>query len=166
MSDKKKRSSTERARRIWLAGLGAYGRAFTETKEALKDVTGEASDVFDELVQKGQMVEMAVGMKSKEAMDKAGVGDMKMPDIKIPDLKIDDRIAKMRERLKATTGFDVSPVPASDLEDRVAALEAKLDLVLKQLNAPARKVAAKKAPVKKTATKKTTTRKTAPKKSD
>lgn len=152
--DKKKRSSTDRARRIWLAGLGAYGRAFTETKEALKDVTGEASDVFDDLVQKGQMVEMAVGMKSKEALDKAGVGDLKMPD-----LKIDDRISKMRERLKATTGFDSADAPASDLEDRVAALEAKLDLVLKQLNKPVRKTTVKKAPAKKTSTRKTTPKK-------
>ena len=154
--DKKKRSSSERARRIWLAGLGAYGRAFTETKEALKDVTGEASDVFDDLVQKGQMVEMAVGMKSKEALEKSGVGDLKMPD-----LKIDDRIAKMRERLKASTGFDSAQSLPSDLEDRVAALEAKLDLVLKQLNKPVRKTTIKKAPAKKT-----TTRKTAPKKTD
>lgn len=154
MSDeKKKRSSTDRARRIWLAGLGAYGRAFTETKEAIKDATGDASEVFDDLVQKGQMVEMAVSMKSKEAMDKSGVGDLKMPD-----LKIDDRIAKMRERLKEATGFDSDDAPRDDLEDRVAALEAKLDLVLKQLNKPVRKTAVKKAPVKKT-----TTRKTAPK---
>ncbi len=159
--DKKKRSSTERARRIWLAGLGAYGRAFTETKEALKDVTGEASDVFDELVQKGQMVEMAVSTKSKEALDKAGVSDLKMPD-----LKIDDRIAKMRERLKATTGFDSAEAPGSDLEDRVAALEAKLDLVLKQLNKPVRKPAVKKTPSKRSAAKRTTTRKTTSKKAD
>jgi len=45
MSDKKKetskkRSGTDTARRIWLAGIGAYGRAFTEAQEALKDVTG------------------------------------------------------------------------------------------------------------------------------
>lgn len=159
--DKKKRSSTDRARRIWLAGLGAYGRAFTETKEALKDVSGEASDVFDDLVQKGQMVEMAVSMKSKEALEKSGVSDLKMPD-----LKIDDRIAKMRERLKEATGFDSNDAPEAGLEDRVAALEAKLDLVLKQLNKPVRKTPVKKAAVKKPVPKKTTTRKTTVKKTD
>ena len=43
MPDDKKRSNTETARRIWLAGIGAYGRAFTEAQEALKDVTGTVS---------------------------------------------------------------------------------------------------------------------------
>jgi len=56
-NDKKKRSSTETARRIWLAGIGAYGRAFTEAQGALKDVTGKSSEVFDDLVQKGEIIE-------------------------------------------------------------------------------------------------------------
>lgn len=164
MSDDKKRNATDRARRIWLAGLGAYGRAFTETKEAFKEVTGEASDVFDDLVQKGQMVEMAVGMKSKQAMDKAGEAMEKagVGDLKMPDLKIDDRIAKMRERLKASAGFETQPAPHSDLEDRITALEAKLDAVLAQLNPPAKKKpAAKKTTARKTAAKKTTPKKPA-----
>ena len=57
MSKDKKRSSAESARRIWLAGIGAYGRAFTEAQEAIKDVTGKGSEIFDELVQKGEMLE-------------------------------------------------------------------------------------------------------------
>ena len=50
--------------------------------------------MFDELVEKGEFIEMAVGEKRKELMDKAG-----MPGIQMPDLHMDERIAKMRSRL-------------------------------------------------------------------
>lgn len=138
MADKKdkgeeKRGTGETARRIWLAGIGAYGRAFTEAQEALKDVTGKSSEVFDDLVQKGEMIETLVGMKSKQVMDKAGV----------PDINIDERIQKMRDRLKSVSifdGGDDDDAPSSDLEGRVTAIEAKLDMILKKLDAkPARK---------------------------
>ena len=98
MTDKKKRSSPksaqESARRIWLAGIGAYGRAFTEAQEALKDVTGKSSEVFDDLVQKGAMLEKVGKAKGKEALDKA-----QMPNFDMPDFDIDERIKAMRSRL-------------------------------------------------------------------
>ncbi len=133
MADKKdKRGTGETARRIWLAGIGAYGRAFTEAQEALKDVTGGTSRVFDDLVQKGEMIEMAVESKRKDLMDKAGV----------PTFGMDERIQKMRSRL--ARGEDIAS-DIGNLEERLDRLEAKLDQVLDAL-----------AP-KKTSTRKTTT---------
>jgi len=118
-SEKKadKKSTGETARRIWLAGVGAYGRAFTEAQEALKDVTGSTSKVFDDLVQKGEMIETAVSMKSKQMMDKAGV----------PSFDLDDRIQKMRSRL--SRGEDVAQ-DLSDMDARMDAMDAKLDQIL------------------------------------
>ena len=114
--DDKKRSGTDTARRIWLAGIGAYGRAFTEAQGALKDVTGDASDVFDNLVQKGEMIEMAVQTKRKSMMSKVGV----------PDLDVSDRIEKMRSRLqRSTEGEDLSSI-----HERLDSIEAKLDKIL------------------------------------
>ena len=159
MADKKKtrRGNTDAARRIWLAGIGAYGRAFNEAKEAVKDVSGETSRVFDELVQKGEFIEMAVGEKSKEILEKAKVPDFAMPDF---DLNVDDRIAKMRSRLMR--GEEVAE-DISDLSTRLDTIEAKLDAVLAAL-APskpaAKKTAPKKRAPKKRAPAKTTTRKT------
>ena len=150
MADKKKsrRGNTEAARRIWLAGIGAYGRAFTEAQEALKDMTGETSRVFDDLVQKGEFIEMAVGEKSKEILEKAKVPEFSMPDF---DLHMDDRIAKMRSRL--VRGEEVAE-DIMGMGERLDAIEAKLDAVLAAL-APA-KPAARKAVPKKPAAKKTT----------
>jgi len=82
-------------RKIWLAGIGAYGRAFSEAKGAVDSLTGKSSAVFDELVQKGQVLEAVGKYKAEELI---GKGKSAVDEIK-PDLDIDDRIAKMRARL-------------------------------------------------------------------
>ncbi len=136
MADKKnKRSSGEAARRIWLAGIGAYGRAFTEAQEALKDVTGGTSRVFDELVQKGEMIEMAVDAKRKDLMDKASM----------PDFNMEERIQKMRSRL--ARGEDMAE-DINDIEERLDRIEAKLDAVLEAMKPakPKRKTTTKRTP--------------------
>ena len=152
MPKDKKRSSAESARRIWLAGIGAYGRAFTEAQEAIKDVTGKSSEIFDELVQKGEMLETMGKAKGKEALEKA----------QIPDFDIDDRIKAMRSRLARS---DEAPDVSGSYDDRLAAVEAKLDKILALLEPkkPARKTTAKKAPSKKRATTQRTPKKTAKK---
>jgi len=137
MPDDKKRSNTETARRIWLAGIGAYGRAFSEAQEALKDVTGKSSEIFEDLVQKGQVIEKVVEVKGKTMMDKAAV----------PSFDLDDRIKAMRSRL---SGGDTD----HDFEDRLSVLEAKLDRILELLE-PAKAKAKK--PVKRASTKRART---------
>jgi len=154
--------------KIWLAGIGAYGRAVTEAKGAVDSLAGKGSEVFDELVQKGEILETVGKFKAGELM---GKGKAAVEDIK-PDFELDDRIAKMRARLSGA---------AEKRDDRLSArvdqLEAKLDAILERLDvgdaavkksAPARKKApARKAPVRKAkaASKvKMTTEKTRPKK--
>ncbi|MGB0908383.1 MAG: phasin family protein [Maricaulaceae bacterium] len=146
MAKDKKRSSTATARRIWLAGVGAYGRGLTEAQEAIKDITGKGSDVFEELVMKGQMIEKVVEVKGKDMMGKAQIPTM-------PDLNLDERIKKMRSRLNRGEDEQID-----DLEARMDVIEAKLDRVLELLEpkakTPAAKPAAKrKAPAKKPAPK-------------
>ena len=135
-ADAKKRSNTETARRIWLAGIGAYGRAFSEAQEALKDVTGKGSDIFDDLVQKGQVIEKVVELKGKSMMDKAAV----------PSFDLDDRIKAMRSRLSSSADSD------AHLEDRLSVVEAKLDRILDLLDP---KKAAKKPSPKRATTPRT-----------
>ncbi len=144
--DKSKRGSTDAARRIWLAGIGAYGRAFTEAQEALKDMSGGTSRVFDELVQKGEFIEMAVDNKRKELMGKTG-----LPEFSMPDLHMDERIAKMRSRLMR--GEEVAE-DISGMDARLTRIEAKLDQLMAMLGAGENPAAAKTAPVKKAPAKK------------
>lgn len=139
MSDKKNKSG-DTARKIWLAGIGAYGRAFSEVQEGLSKASKGTSKVFDELVEKGEVLETIVTHKGKEAFDK--VSD-KMGD----GFDMDERIAKMRARLKRGGDGD------GDVEDRLDAIEAKLDEVLKLLKpkkaAPKKKAAPRKKPAPK-----------------
>lgn len=153
--DKKSRSNTETARRIWLAGVGAYGRAFTEAQEALKDVTGKGSAVFDDLVQKGAMMEKVVEVKGKDMMGKASI-----PSFDMPNFDIDDRIKSMRSRLSRGADTD------TDMDARLTAVEAKLDKILAILEPkkPAKKTSTKKASAKRTQTKKTPIKKAPAKK--
>jgi polyhydroxyalkanoate synthesis regulator phasin len=45
------------ARRIWLAGVGAYGRAFTNAQGEAVKLAAKADDAFDQLVLGGEIVE-------------------------------------------------------------------------------------------------------------
>ncbi|MEP3654001.1 MAG: phasin family protein [Litorimonas sp.] len=156
-------SDKDTIRKIWLAGIGAYGRAVTEAKGAVDTLAGKGSEVFDELVQKGEMLETVGKYKANELV---GKGKAAVEDI-TPDFEIDDRIAKMRARLSGA---------AEKRDDRLAArvdqLEAKLDAILDKLDigeaAPKKKSPARKTkPASKTkmTTQRTTAKKSATKKS-
>lgn len=167
MTDKKKRSSSDTARRIWLAGIGAYGRAYTEAKDAVKDAAGKGSGAFNDLVQKGEMLEIVGKAKGKEMLEKAQLPEFDIPDF---DFDIDDRIKAMRERLSRGGKGGTEAV---DYEDRLSKIEAKLDRVLALLEPkkPTRKKAVKRATTTRTqktiksspAAKKTTAKKKTPK---
>ncbi len=113
---KKSQAPADTARKIWLAGIGAYGRAFTEAQETVAKLSSDGSRVFDDLVAKGEQIERKVeerGRKVAERMGPAGTA-------------FEERIKRMRERI-GHIGDD----PA--LEERIAALEARVA----KLEAPA-----------------------------
>tara|TARA_R110002020_G_scaffold68215_2_gene178550 strand:- start:831 stop:1367 length:537 start_codon:yes stop_codon:yes gene_type:complete len=146
--DKDDKKTNDTARRIWLAGIGAYGRALTEAKGAVGELSGKSSEVFEDLVQKGEMLEKVVEYKGKEMVEKSG----------LRDFDLNDRIKSMRERLSGGKSDRVS-----DLEAQVAELNAKLDGLLKQQQ----KTTAKKTTStrKKTTTQRTSAKKATPKQS-
>lgn len=136
----KKPEDKDTIRKIWLAGVGAYGRAYSEAKGAVDSLAGKSSDVFDELVQKGEMIETVGKHKANELV---GKGKSVVEDM-TPDFEIDDRIAKMRARLSGA----VEKVD-DRLEARMDRLEAKLDAILEKLDVGDVAPAKKKAPARK-----------------
>ncbi len=107
---RKTQASADTARKIWLAGIGAYGRAFTEAQEQVAKLTGESARVFDDLVAKGEEIERKVDegrRKMAERMGPAGAS-------------FEERIKRMRERIGTIGDND------SALEARIAALEARV----------------------------------------
>jgi len=99
----------EFARKIWLAGLGAYGKSFDEAQGQYEKLSTEATKVFEELVVKGSKLETEtkdkfhvkanVESRVSEVRKKLGL-DKVSSDQKVEELsaKIDaltDAVAKM-----------------------------------------------------------------------
>lgn len=116
------------AKNIWLAGLGAYGRAFDEAQERYEQASKETPRLFTELVEKG---------KSLESQARATIDDVAAKG-KGTATSLEERINKMR----ASLGF--GGVNADDF-DR---LEKKVDALARKVNALS---APKKAPTKRAA---------------
>ncbi|MCC2616251.1 phasin family protein [Aestuariibacter halophilus] len=88
------------ARKIWLAGLGAYGKSFDEAQGRYEKLSAEATKLFDELVVKGEKLET-------EAKDKIKA-----------KTNVEERVAEVRAKL----GLDK---PSAD--EKVEELSAKID---------------------------------------
>ncbi|GAA0352013.1 hypothetical protein GCM10009092_15520 [Bowmanella denitrificans] len=88
------------ARKIWLAGLGAYGKSLDEVQGRYEKLNAEASKVFDDLVEKGTKIESETKDKIKEKTN------------------VEARVAEVRKKL----GLD-----KPDMEQKVEELSAKID---------------------------------------
>lgn len=130
--------SADTARKIWLAGIGAYGRAFSEAQESLAKMSGDTTKLFEELVEKGEEIEDAVETRGKELARR----------VKAPSFSIDERIKQMRERLTAAQSDNER---LDSIERRLASIEEKLDALLAQSKKPAKKTVKKKTTSKKRA---------------
>ena len=164
--------ATDMARKIWLAGIGAYGRAFNEAQERLEKVGKESTKFFEELVAKGEELED----DAKEALSNVDV----LHDIKEQADKfrsdaeqatedgislIEDRISKVRDSLGFGANWLTLGQRVEELTTKVDDLAADLAEIKKAVvKKPARKTAAKKTATKKTAAKRTPKKKTARKK--
>ena len=142
----KKNSSSvrggETARRIWLAGIGAYGRAFSEAQESLAKVTEETSKVFDDLVARGEAIEDTVEEQSRELAAKVAPGNA----------AIDDRIKRLRSKIglpeMGTAHIDDD---LDDIRSRLDRIEEKLDAILAETTTPVKKSTRKKSATKRKA---------------
>ncbi|MFC3094958.1 hypothetical protein DRW07_17395 [Alteromonas sediminis] len=94
-------TAEEFARKIWLAGLGAYGKSVDEAQGQYEKISTEANKLFDELVAKGENLE-------SEAKGK----------IKQTTTDVEARVADVRKKL----GLD-----ADNSDQKIEELSAKVD---------------------------------------
>lgn len=131
---KKPAHSPDTARRIWLAGVGAYGRAFSEAQESIAKLGGESARVFEDLVAKGEAIEKAVEARGRKVAAKLAPSAH----------SLDERIRKMRDRIGLGDDHASLADEVADLRARVAALEAKAKELSAAPAAPKRKTVRKK----------------------
>ena len=124
-------ADTDVARKIWLAGVGAYGRILHETQGAVEKFAATANETFDELVAKGEEVEDSVrkslakapGMgKVAHAMESATSKVTSFTDEQRTALEA--RLEKVRETVAGTLAPWNLPAVGQALEKLTAQVEA------------------------------------------
>ncbi len=133
MSDKPKKDM-DVARKIWLAGIGAYGRAIGDATEAYAKMGRETTKVFEDLVGKGEELEGKVSMAAKAYVPEFAEKQR---------AQVEDRM----ERMKAALGL--SEVTA-DQQENIERIEARLDAMEEKIDAILAAVEKPKAPRKRT----------------
>jgi hypothetical protein len=116
--------ASEIAKNIWLAGLGAYGKAFDEAHDRLDKVSKEPERLFRDLVEKGTRLEDEV---------KGSLTNIR----KSSTSSVEDRIKKVREN------FNLNLINRGD---ELAEINAKLDTLTRKVDALSKSL--KKAPAK------------------
>jgi poly(hydroxyalkanoate) granule-associated protein len=124
----KARAEIDIARKIWLAGVGAYGRVFAETQGALEKLAGNASETFDQLVASGEKTEDAVRAriaKSGDGIERViGTVAKQVQDIRgSRGMALDARIDQVRKTLSDT----LAPFNVTALAKSVDKLTAKVE---------------------------------------
>jgi len=119
--------ASDMAKKIWLAGLGAYGKAFDGASEQLDKVNvryeklgKETSKLFEELVAKGKKLDTQNHEKLSEAKSKTTTS-------------IEDRINKVRSSLHIG---GTSSAEIAQLNEKLDALSEKVDALLDSLSVP------------------------------
>ncbi|MBL4787921.1 MAG: phasin family protein [Kordiimonadaceae bacterium] len=161
MSDKPKKDM-DIARKVWLAGIGAYGRAIGDAQDAYAKMGKETTRVFEELVGRGEDLEGTVKSVAKNYTPK-----MAEQTVRATMETVSDRMERMKAALGITEVAADQQDQIESIETRLDSIEAKVDeiLVLVKAMVPpaAKKTGAKKTAAKKTVAKKSTTIKAPPK---
>jgi polyhydroxyalkanoate synthesis regulator phasin len=125
--------ASEIAKNIWLAGLGAYGKAFDEAQERLDKAAKEPPRLFKDLVEKGTQLEDEV-RDSLSNIRKSHASS------------VEERINKVRENFSLNLGARGHEL--HEINAKIDALTAKVDQLaqaIKAKPAPRKKAPAKKA---------------------
>jgi polyhydroxyalkanoate synthesis regulator phasin len=122
-------TAEEMARKIWLAGLGAYGKGYEEVKGRIEALSTDSNKLFDELVVKGQKLETEGKGKVEEVKNEV-----------VAKTEIESRIETVRAKLGLNS---------TDNDQKIEELSTKIDAltaaVAKLATQPAAKTVAKPA---------------------
>lgn len=171
----------ELARKIWLAGLGAYGQGFNNIQGGYDKMSDKTRHFFDGLVEQGTKIEAEakstigkVEAEAKSTIDKAGE-KIKAQGEKLKEqgktirkegvnLNVSARVEEIRE--KVSSKISMPSFSTSNNDEKLEELNAKLESLIEEVS---KLSAAPKAPVAEKAEtpapkKKAPVRKPAPKK--
>lgn len=138
MSDSKSGDKpSDIARNIWLAGLGAYGRALKDAQGRLEEAAKEPPRLFKELVEKGTKLDAEVRDSLANIRKSSG-------------MSVEERIQRVRETFNLSMGRGDE---LAAINEKLDTLIARVDELAKQANAKPATAKPRKAPARKTARK-------------
>lgn len=128
--------SRDVAQKIWLAGLGAYGRAFSEAIEGAQKLNENTSELFEDLVKRGTEIEgdMKSRISSNERVQQATETVSKVTETALRlQREQRERFEARMQRMRALLGFSEGGNAKSDelnakldrLEEEIAELSAR-----------------------------------------
>lgn len=101
-------NAEEMARKVWLAGLGAYGKGFEELTGRFEALSTDSNKLFEELVAKGEKLEAEGKTKVEEVKN----------DV-VAKTEIESRIESVRSKLGFTS--------TNSNDEKIEELSAKID---------------------------------------
>ncbi len=125
MIKEKAATAEDMARKVWLAGLGAYGKGYEEVKGRFEALSTDSNKLFEELVIKGEKLETEGKDKVKEVQTKVAA-----------KTEIETRIETVRTKLGLNS---------TDSDQKIEELSTKIDALTAAVAKLAAKPAAKKA---------------------
>jgi polyhydroxyalkanoate synthesis regulator phasin len=125
MIKEKAAPAEDMARKVWLAGLGAYGKGYEEVKGRFEALSTDSNKLFEELVIKGEKLETEGKDKVKEVQTKVAA-----------KTEIETRIETVRTKLGLNN---------TDSDQKIEELSTKIDALTAAVAKLAAKPAAKKA---------------------
>ncbi|MEH6548707.1 MAG: phasin family protein [Pseudomonadales bacterium] len=114
------------AKNIWLAGLGAYGKAYDEAASRLEKASKDTPKLFHDLVQKGEKLEA----NKPEEIEESSINKIH----KNARADIEERIEKMKQSLDITRLFSSPETDIERLEAKLDALTEKVELLAAAVN--------------------------------
>ena len=167
--------SAEMAHKIWLAGVGAYGKAYDTALANAATFNKQSSELFDELVKRGEKIEAdvvsrftadervtkAAGAVAKageaarefqtEAFDRFEARMARMRDLlgvqhfSMPGSKLASKIDKLEDEVAETVAKAKDSMGKVDLKARIARLSQEIEAVAGETSADIAKTAKKAA---------------------
>ena len=167
--------SAEMAHKIWLAGVGAYGKAYDTALANAATFNKQSTELFDELVKRGEKIETDVKTrfaadervtKASEAVAKANAAARefqaeavdrfearmeRMRDLlgvkhfSMPGSKLASKLDKLEDEVAETVSKAKGRMSKVDLKDRIARLSAEIEAVVGETGADIAKTAKKAA---------------------
>jgi poly(hydroxyalkanoate) granule-associated protein len=122
------------ARKIWLAGVGAYDRISAETQGVVEKLASGASETFEELVAHGEKVEDRVrgSLGRSPGVDRTNqAADSAAASAAEPRSTLEARLAKVRETVAET----LAPWNLPALGQALEKLSARVDALSQEVAA-------------------------------